>query len=104
MIPQRDGFLSEDPISVNSDDLNLYRYVHDSPLTQTDPDGCGGRTYDCGGGCGFRIETDPHKGKHVNWWCNGARGCLLIPSLSPCEVGRIECTSRQNHEVHSKEA
>jgi hypothetical protein len=24
----------------------------------------------------------------VNWWCNGLRGCLLIPSLKPCEAGK----------------
>jgi len=53
----------------------------------TDPDGLGGKTYDCGGGCGFRIETDQWKGKHINWWCNGAKGCLKYPSFQPCEVG-----------------
>jgi RHS repeat-associated protein len=85
--PATGRFLSEDPIGINSDDLDLYRYVHDSPTNLTDADGLGGKTYDCGGGCGFRIETDPWKGRHINWWCNGAKGCLLFPSFQPCEVG-----------------
>jgi hypothetical protein len=85
--PNAARFLSEDPYGVHSDDLNLYRYVHNSPTSTADPQGCGGKTYDCGGGCGFRLERDPWKGLHVNWWCNGMTGCLLIPSLAPCEVG-----------------
>jgi RHS repeat-associated protein len=85
--PQIGRFESEDPLSTKSDDLDLYSYVHNSPADETDP--CGlGRWYDCGAGCRFRLETDPHKGKHVNWECNGASGCLLIPSLQPCEVGK----------------
>jgi RHS repeat-associated protein len=82
-------FVSEDPTGFRSDDLNLYRYVHNSPINYTDPSGLA-KTYDCGAGCGFRIERDPHKGLHVNWWCNGLSGCLLIPSMQPCEVGRSD--------------
>lgn len=81
-------FISEDPLARNSDDLDLYRYVHNSPTTVMDPQGCGGKTYDCGGGCGFRLDRDQHKGLHVNWWCNGVTGCLLIPSLAICEGGK----------------
>lgn len=32
--------------------------------------------------------TDPFKGAHINWWCNGLKGCLLWPSLRPCEVSK----------------
>ncbi len=87
--PTSGRFISEDPDSFRSDDLDFYRYVHNSPINDTDPSGLG-KTYDCGAGCGFRIERDPHKGLHVNWWCNGLSGCLLIPSLQPCEVGRSD--------------
>lgn len=80
-------FTSEDPLSTNSDDLNLYRYVGNSSTGRIDPQGCGGKTFDCGAGCGFRLERDPWKGLHINWWCNGMRGCLLFPSLQPCEIG-----------------
>jgi RHS repeat-associated protein len=82
-------FASEDPTGFRSDDLNFYRYVHNSSINYTDPAGLA-KTYDCGAGCGFRIERDPHKGLHVNWWCNGLSGCLLIPSMQPCEVGRSD--------------
>lgn len=82
-------FANEDPTEFRSDDLNLYSYVHGSPINYTDPTGLA-KTYDCGAGCGFRIERDPHKGLHVNWWCNGLSGCLLIPSMQPCEVGRSD--------------
>ncbi len=85
--PGAGRFVNEDPLGVNSDDLNLYRYVRNSSTGVADPQGCGGKTYDCGAGCGFRLERDPHKGLHVNWWCNGMRGCLRIPSLEPCEDG-----------------
>jgi hypothetical protein len=27
------------------------------------------------------------KGLHINWWCNDVTGCLLCPSLVPCERG-----------------
>jgi RHS repeat-associated protein len=81
-------FISEDPLGYRSDDLDFYRYVHASPVNYTDPSGL--KTYDCGAGCGFRIERDPHKGLHINWWCNGLEGCLLFPSMKPCEVGRSD--------------
>jgi RHS repeat-associated protein len=84
--PNVGRFLSEDPLGM-LDDFNLYRYVHNSVANETDPTGCG-RTYDCGAGCGFRIDTNDPKGPHVNWWCNGLQGCLRIPDLSPCEVGK----------------
>lgn len=87
--PAAGRFSSEDPTEFRSDDLNLYGYVHNLPIIYTDPAGLA-KTYDCGAGCGFRIERDPHKGLHVNWWCNGLSGCLLIPSMQPCEVGRSD--------------
>ena len=88
-IRQTGRFVSEDPLGVKSDDLDFYRYVQNSPTGETDP--CGlGRWYDCGAGCRFRLERDPHKGLHVNWECPGSSGCLLIPSLQPCEVGKSD--------------
>ncbi|MCX7427983.1 MAG: hypothetical protein NTW96_20435 [Planctomycetia bacterium] len=32
-------FLEEDPIGFAAGDTNLYRYVHNSPTTRTDPSG-----------------------------------------------------------------
>lgn len=88
-------FLSEDPLGTDSDDLDLYRYVQNSPVGYTDPRGLA-KTHDCGGGCKFRVERDPHKGVHVNWWCKGGlQGCLLIPSLRPCEVGKSHIHPRR---------
>jgi RHS repeat-associated protein len=81
-------FLSEDAFGANSDDLNFYRYVHNSPIGYTDPHGYG-RTYGCGARCKFRLDkNDPFKGDHINWECNGLKGCLLWPSLRPCEVSK----------------
>ena len=37
--PQTGRFLSEDPIRFDSGDYNLYRYVQNRPLIQTDPTG-----------------------------------------------------------------
>jgi RHS repeat-associated protein len=81
-------FLTEDPLGTNSDDLILCRFVRNSSFSDTDPEGYGGsRVFDCGAGCGFRLETDDAKGRHINWWCNGLKGCLRWPSMEPCEVG-----------------
>ena len=85
---QTGRFLSEDALGATSDDLDLYRYVHNSPAGYTDPSGH--RTYNCGPKCGFRLETDPFKGKHINWWCNGLKGCLLFPSMRPCEESKSD--------------
>jgi RHS repeat-associated protein len=85
--PSLGRFTSEDPLGKDSGDLNFYRYVQNSPIDESDPLGCG-RTYDCGAGCGFRVDTNDPKGPHVNWWCNGVQGCLRLPDLSPCEVGK----------------
>jgi len=87
--PSTGRFLSEDPLGLEADDLNLYRYVRNGPTNLKDPDGLA-KTFDCGGGCGFRVERDPHKGLHVNWWCNGLQGCLRLPELTPCEVGKSD--------------
>ncbi len=37
--PQTGRFISEDPIGFDSGDINLYRYVNNSPLNYTDPSG-----------------------------------------------------------------
>jgi RHS repeat-associated protein len=87
--PSAGRFLSEDAFGANSDNLDFYGYVHNSPIDYTDPRGYG-RTYQCGPRCGFRKETDPFKGPHINWWCNGLSGCLLWPSLKPCETSKSD--------------
>lgn len=85
--PTAGRFVSEDPLGKDSGDLNFYRYVQNAPTNQSDPSGCG-RTFDCGAGCGFRVDTNDPKGPHVNWWCPGIQGCLRLPDLTPCEVGK----------------
>jgi RHS repeat-associated protein len=83
-------FLSEDAFGPNSDDLDFYSYVRNSPVGYTDPLGYG-RTHQCGPRCGFRLDTnDPFKGPSINWWCNGLKGCLMWPSLQPCEVSKSD--------------
>jgi RHS repeat-associated protein len=37
--PQAGRFLSEDPLRYQSDDVNLYAYVHNNPVNATDPSG-----------------------------------------------------------------
>jgi RHS repeat-associated protein len=37
--PQAGRFLSHDPLRYQSDDVNLYAYVHNNPVNATDPDG-----------------------------------------------------------------
>jgi hypothetical protein len=65
--PLAGRFISEDPIGTFSTAVvNLHDYVDSNPIGFADPDGLS-KTYDCGAGCGFRIERDPHKGLHINW-------------------------------------
>jgi hypothetical protein len=61
--PSIGRFLTEDPLGFRSGDINLYRYVRNSPLNATDPSGLIGRTVQLGGGeAQAYVEWLPEQG------------------------------------------
>jgi RHS repeat-associated protein len=59
-------FISRDPIEYNGGDLNLYRYVGDSPMMHSDPSGLSGI-------CSYklvvdRVERQPGSHFYSPWW------------------------------------
>jgi RHS repeat-associated protein len=54
--PANGRFVSEDPIGLESGDVNLYRYVSDNPLNSRDPSGLKtSQCVDCQNACGFAL-------------------------------------------------
>jgi RHS repeat-associated protein len=73
-------FISEDPIGLNGGDINLYRYVGNSPAQLRDPSGNEAISIGVGIGLGLAIGAS-------YLYCRAIGGCTVPPFSLPCWFG-----------------
>ena len=76
-------FVTEDPIGFDADDVNLYRYVKNSPVIWGDPNGL--KCSDIGGGVTGSKWDKPKRG----WNINNIEGCYL--TCQRCNKKKNNC-------------
>ena len=79
---QTGRFISEDPIGFAGDDINLYRYVTNSPITYIDPLGFWKIVY--GGGFHFPVSADTAVGPNIS-----SSGLMRNPTTIEAVYGEI---------------